>query len=204
MHRLAYLFLLSGLYACQLGSDQPADDYASWSVVNRDGSWTKTAEAAVRRTSLPRSLPTDVGTYCPQYSYLNDASRVKFWVGLLSAMAEFESDLDPQTRYTETLRDGQGRPVVSRGLLQISIESANQERYACQIGTANDLHDPAINIRCGAKILSNWVSSDGVIASSRGENRGGARYWSVLRSTNSSLTDISKRTSRLDFCVTTP
>ncbi len=201
MQRLVYFFLMTGLSACQLGGDQrPDDDYASWSTANRDGSWTMAAEAAVRATSLPYTRPEDIGTYCPRYPNLDNESRVKFWVGLLSAMAEFESDLDPQTRYTETIRDGQGQRIVSRGLLQISIESANQERYSCRIRTANDLHDPATNIRCGAKILSNWVASDGVVASSSGENRGGARYWSVLRSKNRSATDISNKTSRLRFC----
>ncbi len=201
MRYLLYFFFLIGLSACQVGGDQlPDDDYASWSAVNRDGTWTMAAEAAVRATSLPNSRPDDIGTYCPGYTNLDNESRVKFWVGLLSVMAEFESDLDPQTRYTETIRDNQGQRVVSRGLLQISIESANQKRYSCRIKTANDLHDPATNIRCGARILSSWVASDGVVTASSGKNRGGARYWSVLRSKNRSATEIRNKTSDLRFC----
>ena len=201
MRRLIALLVLTALTACQVGGDQrPQADYASWSVVNRDGSWTAAAEAAVRGTSLPAASPADIRSYCPGYPGLGKENRVKFWVGLLAEMAEYESDLNPQTEFKETLRDSQGNYVVSRGLLQISIESANQKRYSCGISAEQDLHDPATNIQCGAKILSSWVSTDGVVASNDGSNLGGARYWSVLRSKNSSAADIRKNTSKLRFC----
>ncbi len=201
MKSLIYILLIAGLTACQFdGGQRVNDDYAYWSSVNSNGSWTSAAEAAVRATTLPFSRPKDIESYCSRYLYLDSESRVKFWVGLLSVMAEFESDLNPQTRYTETLRDSQNQRVVSRGLLQISIESANQQRYSCKIRAAEDLHDPAINIGCGTKILSSWVARDGVVASSGGEHRGGARYWSVLRSTNSAATKIRNQTNQLQFC----
>jgi hypothetical protein len=201
MRRMACIFCLYGLSACQLAGDQRSgSDYASWSVVNQDGSWTFAAEAAVRATSLSRSLPGDIEAFCAAYPDRNDDSRVKFWVALVSAIAEFESDLKPQTQFTETLRDTEGQRVVSRGLLQISIESANQERYACRIQAPNDLHNPTTNIRCGVKILAHWVQSDGVIAASGRDYKGGARYWSVLRSKNPSSADIKKITRGLEFC----
>ncbi len=199
---IAGALVLFGLASCQLGGDQRSDaGYAYWSSVDADGSWTTAAEEAVRDTSLPESLPADIEAYCPRYPDLRAEDRVRFWVGLLSAMAEFESDLDPRTRYTESIRDSQGQPIVSRGLLQLSIESANQARYACRIESAQDLHDPSTNIRCGARILSYWVASDQVIASSRGEHRGAARYWSVLRSRNRSAEEIGGMTSQLPFCA---
>ena len=203
MRRFACILPVLLLSACHLAGDQlPDTGYAYWSTANPDGSWTAAAEEAVRDTTLPTSRPADIEAYCPRYPDLGSEGRVKFWVGLLSAMAEFESDLDPQTRFTEPVRDNQGERVVSRGLLQISIESANQQRYACRIETEQDLHDPATNINCAAKILSHWVASDGVIASRSDEYRGGARYWSVLRSNRRSAEAIISITSQLQFCAT--
>ncbi|MEM7430955.1 MAG: transglycosylase SLT domain-containing protein [Pseudomonadota bacterium] len=202
MVRLIFSLSLFGLVGCQFSGDQRHhEDYAYWSAANQDGSWTSVAEKAVRATSLPQSEPGDILSYCIEYPGLGTDDRVRFWVGLLSAMAEHESDLDPQTKFAESLRDSRGQPVVSRGLLQLSIESANQARYSCQIDNANELHDPSTNIECAAKILSTWVSSDGVIAASSDGYRGGARYWSVLRSNRDSSTDIQSATRKLRFCA---
>jgi len=187
--------------SCHVNSGKtPHADYAAWSQSNTDRSWTNAAERAVRETSLTRLIPHDIGRFCPTYSSGSAADRVEFWVGLLSAMAMFESDFDPATAFTERMQDRQGADVVSRGLLQISIESANQRRYAYNIGSADSLPDPATNIACGARILSSWVSKDGVVAYGEERNLGGARYWSVLRQTQSALPKIGALTRRLRAC----
>jgi hypothetical protein len=160
------------------------------------------AEAAVRETSLVRYLPDDIDRFCPTYALASSNDRVEFWVGLLSAMAKFESDLNPATVFTEKIKDKTGADVVSRGLLQISFESANQRRYACDIEHEESLHDPATNIGCAVRILSTWVGQDGVVAygDSRRKNMGGARYWSVLRRSRSSLPKIGDITRELRVC----
>jgi|GEM_PF-3103577 hypothetical protein len=185
-------------------------DYAAWSTKNRDGSWTKTAESAVIRSALVNTVPADIGYFCPSYPNLNRLDRGRFWVGLLSAMAKPESNFKPEASYTERFHDSQGNRVVSRGLLQISIESANQKRYDCDIPYASKLHDPKINLHCGVKILAKWVHTDGVIAKTRGTNgqltpslrqpKGGARYWSTLRGKNGHLRNIADFTRNLPFC----
>ncbi len=177
-------------------------DYAAWSGSNRDGSWTRATESAVAQSGLVQLVPKDVQYFCPAYPKLGKTERQKFWVGLLSAMAKPESNFKPQRYYREKFRDSQGQRVVSRGLLQISIESANQKRYGCDIPYAARLHDPAVNLRCGVKILSKWVSTDGIIAKHNKprSHKGASRYWSTLRPQHGHLRTIADFTRNLSFC----
>lgn len=178
-----------------------AGDYAAWANKNPDGSWTAAAEAAVKASGLSASTPSDVENFCPSYKKGSLAERKTFWVGLLSIVARPESNFKPETTYTEDFSDSLGKKVVSRGLLQISIESANQKRYACGIQKAEDLHDPAINLTCGAKILDAWVKADNVIATyGKGPPKGGGRYWSTLRERNKHLPELTNFTRALKVC----
>lgn len=178
-----------------------APDYAAWAKHNQDGSWTRAAEHAVASSSLPRLIPTDATQFCPTYPKLGLTQRKQFWVALISAMSGPESNFRPASSYQERFSDRQGRPVVSRGLLQISQESANQRRYGCDIRQANLLHDPVINLSCGVRILSRWVQQDGLIASQHSP-KGGGRYWSTLRHQNGKTGRISAFTRALPFCGT--
>ncbi len=177
-------------------------DYAAWSGSNKDGSWTRTAESAVANSLLVEMVPKDVQYFCPAYPLLAKSERRKFWVGLLSAMAKPESNFKPHRFYREKFRDRKGQAVVSRGLLQISIESANQKRYGCAITDAVKLHDPAINLRCGVKIMSKWVATDGIIAKDHKARsyKGASRYWSTLRPQHGHLRTIADFTRGLAFC----
>lgn len=194
--RLFLLFYLSlPFYA------QACEDYASWRKVNKDCSWTSGAEKAVAASSLASRNPTDVSDFCPHYSALSTDQKNKFWVGLLSAIARPESNYKPETTYTEDFNDSSGKKVISRGLLQISIESANQKLYSCGIKKSEDLQDPTINLQCGVKILDAWVRKDNVIASYiKGQPRGGGRYWSTLRQSKGHLPELKGNTTSLPFC----
>lgn len=177
-------------------------DYAAWAASNKDGSWTRMAERAVAASALPKLQPKDIGFFCPLYPRLTSKERKKFWVGLLSAMAKPESNFQPQRFYREKFADRKGQPVISRGLLQISIESANQKRYSCAVPYPAKLHDPATNLQCGAKILARWVRTDGVITQRKATSTyyGGGRYWSVLRADKGHLKTIAAFTRQLPFC----
>lgn len=179
-----------------------AHDYAAWSKKNPDGSWTRITEIAVATSSLPSVVPRDIGRFCPAYKHLPRQKRIRFWVGLLSSMAEFESTFDPEAAARGPSKDVFRRRGVNRGLLQISKESANQPGYSCGIKKAKHLHDPAIHLPCAVKILSTWVSADRVIASYKGnkKTRGGGRYWAVLQEKNGRLPAISSFTRNLPFC----
>lgn len=110
------------------------------------------------------------------------AGRLNFWAYLISIMAERESNFNPDAFFVENFNDGNGNKVVSRGLLQLSIESARG--YSCPfLNTAQDLHDPENNLISSVLIMKRWVVQDGLISAqlASGKWRGGARYWSVLR-----------------------
>jgi hypothetical protein len=160
--------------------------------------WTAMAAQAV--SDLGKDLiaanPKDGAEFHPAFASLTKTERVVFYSLLLSAMARYESGFKPATTYTESFNDGKGKPVVSRGLLQISQESANG--YGCGITKPEMLHDPETNIRCGVRILNRWVPKDGYIAGNGSSNVGGARYWSVLRNkTNSKAPAIKAKVRQL-------
>lgn len=115
--------------------------------------------------------PMDSSLWC-----LPKEKRKEYYTWLISFMSKFESSHNPKVQYRENFRDGHGDLVISRGLLQLSKESANL--YGCNIKDANELHDPRTNIHCAVRILNRWIVRDKVIAN---EKLGGGRYWSVLR-----------------------
>lgn len=183
-----------------------ADDYGAWRQKNTDGSWSKFTEEAVKASSLTKVVPTDIDKFCPAYKTKGEADRTIFWTGLISIIARPESNFKPETVYTESFADSKGRKVVSRGLLQISIESANQKRYSCAIAKSEDLHDPKTNITCGVKILDAWVKEDSAIATYSGQKPiGGGRYWSTLREKldpkKNRLPELTKFTRLLSVCT---
>lgn len=150
-------------------------------------------------TDLITVMPLDYGIWCPKYQSISYHERKAFWAYLLSEMARFESGFDPSTSYTESFTDSSGQPVVSRGLLQLSIESAND--YGCGFQTSADVHDPKQNLSCGIRILNRWMKNDQRIGSKvSGSWKGGARYWSVLRSTSSAYAKIIADTTVLSIC----
>lgn len=95
---------------------------------------------------------------------------------LISAIAKRESNFKPETKYNET---GHLAGVVSRGLLQISKDSANQKAYGCGITDANQLHYPATNLICGVKILHYQAKKSGVLID--GTKNGAGAYFSTCR-----------------------
>ncbi len=144
--------------------------------------WTEFVhrELELNGQNLLDVIPADQNLFCANYSNLSEQQRKTYWVFLISSMVRFESNFNPAISFTEGFNDSQGKPVVSRGLLQLSIESGNA--YGCQFKSAQEVHDPLKNLSCGVKILNRWLGRDGRIAGKVSSQwRGGARYWSVLR-----------------------
>ncbi|PUE24775.1 transglycosylase SLT domain-containing protein [Limnohabitans sp. Jir72] len=182
-----------------------AKDYAAWAKKNIDGTWTAAAEKAVSASSLTSSVPIDIVKFCPAYETKSIEERKVFWVGLLSIIARPESNFEADAKYIEKFNDSKGKRVVSRGLLQISVESASQKRYSCGLKIAEDLHNPSVNLACGVKILDAWVKNDNVIATyGKNPSRGGARYWSTLREKNNHLQELTSFTRSLSVCALAP
>lgn len=194
-------FLLNGCTFIKYFQSSHDNDYAAWSDRPAANSWTPISENSVKLVSLYSQSPNDIQMFCPNYSALKEKGKTRFWVGLISVMARYESNFEPSTAYKEDFKDASNNPVISRGLLQLSIESANQRRYNCLIPSAKHLHDPVVNIECSFKILAALVSKDQVIAYSTTGNKGGARYWAVLRNTGHALEGIKDFTNSLPFCA---
>lgn len=168
--------------AAPTGAAQPNPIEASWNKKLEAESWTESTLSALDQEGerMLTLAPADASDFCPNYASLSREDRKAVWVQLISAMAVKESDLDPTQTYVENFKDSSKNRVKSRGLLQLSFESA--QAYGCEVSKPEDLHNSALNLRCGVKILDHWISQDGVIASKAKDSwRGGARYWSVLR-----------------------
>jgi hypothetical protein len=147
--------------------------------------------------------------FCSRYPGLSEGDRMHFWAGLISAMVKRESSFNPKATFTESFREhGADSPIViSRGLLQLSFPE-DRDKYHCKLQRADDLYDAQTNITCGVTVLSTLVSRDGRIAGREGSRwKGGAAYWSVLRSAggkdnsnSKSLNSIKKFTQSMAVC----
>lgn len=171
---------------------------ADWDGRHEAALWTQYTISAVAEFGQPLltlGKLSDAKVYCPKYASLGLSQRVQVWVMLISAMARHESGFNPETQFKEAFNDRNGKPVISRGLLQLSIESGNG--YGCGLKKASELHDPLTNIRCAVRILAKWIPKDGVIGTKK---RGGARYWSVLRESKSTRAKIAAKVKALPGC----
>lgn len=145
-------------------------------------------------------VPADIAFYCPAYPQLTSEDRQLFWAALLSSLAKRESSFSPLVKFVETnILDANGNSVVSRGLLQISQESANS--YNCGISDAEQLHDVTTNLRCGVRILNRQVSKAGSIATRlNGRWVGAASYWSPFRKEDA-REDVGKWVRSQTYCT---
>lgn len=142
--------------------------------------WTGYVVNALKRhgQGLLACEPKDIGQFCRTVP-ADDEGRARFWVFLISGIVEFESDFDPTQKYTEPFLD-HGRPVVSAGLLQLSISDA--ANYGCEFATEADLLSPEKNLSGGVRILQRLITQDQVITGCVGDRYfGAARYWSTMR-----------------------
>lgn len=143
--------------------------------------WTDFAAQALEsygKNMLVMNAPKDASEWCPKFSSLTYEQRKQMFITLIASMAKRESNWKPETNYTESFKDSSGTKVVSRGLTQISKESANSSSYKCGISNATELNDPKTNIDCTVKILNKWVVQDKYFGT---DKLGGGRYWSVMR-----------------------
>jgi hypothetical protein len=174
--------------------------------------WTDFTSKALDEVggNLLTKVPSDAADWCPGFEKLDREGRKAFWVAFVSAMAVFESSFNPQAKHQEKFNDANGDKVISRGLLQLSVESA--QGFGCSwIDKAQDLHDPELNLKCGVKILNRHVGADNRIF---GHNvkidedktakwMGTARYWGIFR-LESRRTAIQRAVKRLKICQPTP
>ncbi len=150
--------------------------------------------------ALISTVPKDYATYCPRYPQLTPDQRKQVWLRVISAMARYESGFRPTLTYRESFYDSSGQRVVSSGLLQISIRSGNY--YGCGFRSNRDLLVAEKNLSCGIRILNYWMNRDRRIAGHSGGGwKGGARYWSVLRTSSYAHRSILSLVKNTTLCM---
>ena len=167
----------------------------------------KTETIEVKKPETPKSVKMALAWGAkPEWDkYLADAVNSKPWpvsvekpckkvdlkecvMQLISIMAKYESNFKPETNFTESFNDSKGKPVISRGLLQISQESANQKAYNCKIKDAKELNDSKINLECAVNIIHfQAVKHNSLMGEPK---KGCAAYWSVCRASSKSNAKI--------------
>lgn len=141
-----------------------------WDHRPEGGDWTARTLMAVAEEDaiLASRIPADIAQWCPGYETASVPERRAFWVGLLSAVAKYESSWNPKA-------SGGGGKYI--GVMQISPRSA--ANYDCDAQSSSALKDGAANLACAVEMVSQNVERDGVVAGKG--NRGIGRDWMPFR-----------------------
>lgn len=155
---------------------RPATDMipvAKWDHRSESDLWSRAALKALRThgRDLVENVPEDMARWCPGYGTAPSDTRRAFWVGLLSALAEYESTHRPRAV------GGGGKWF---GLLQIAPATARD--YGCRAGTGEALKSGSDNLSCAVRILSETVPRDGVIHARTPRWSGVSADWGPMRS----------------------
>lgn len=187
-------------------SEQRKESIAAWERSDNPAQMKRFTQEGLQKygSDLLTTIPEDIETYCPNYAKTTRWERMQFWNGFMSSLSRFESNQQNDVWYQERFNDAKGRPVISRGLLQISIESGNG--YQCGLTDPQQLHDPRTNIHCGVRILNRWIGQRDKVVSDNtgwlffsGDWLGAARYWSPFRDDSKRLR-IAAATRELPYC----
>lgn len=151
--------------------------------------WTSSTLSAVAAQDavLAGQVPEDIETWCPGYADASLGERRAFWVGLLSAVAKYESTWNPRAS------GGGGRYI---GLMQISPATARN--YACDAQSSGALKDGSANLECAVDILAAQVGRDDMVSGSKG-NRGIGRDWGPIKSA-SKRAEMASWTAAQAYC----
>lgn len=191
--RLAILTLAFSLAACGGASrDAPpapatqGPPAAKWDGLPGGAAWTEASLAALgtHGAALVAVTPRDIAAWCPAYPEAGPEQRKAFWVGLASALAEYESTWNPRAV------GGGGRWF---GLLQISPATARG--YGCAAGTGEALLDGPANLSCAIRIWAETVPRDGVVA----EGGGVAADWGPM-TRSGPRSEMAAWTRQQDYC----
>ncbi|MCV6824735.1 transglycosylase SLT domain-containing protein [Halocynthiibacter sp. SDUM655004] len=164
---------------------------ARWDHLPSGDVWTETTLNALQTHGavLPKTIPADIHQWCPAYAENSESQRAQFWVGLMSALAKWESTWNPKAV------GGGGRWF---GLVQIAPATARG--YGCDAKSGEALKNGSANLSCAIRIWAETVPRDGVVAAKENGRRGGvAADWGPFSSA-SRTADMRKWTSRQSYC----
>ncbi|MFT6531752.1 MAG: hypothetical protein ACJASC_001298 [Limimaricola cinnabarinus] len=144
---------------------------ARWDGKPGAGLWTRGLMAALRgpASDLADVVPNDIATWCPAYADNPPRLRRAFWVGVMSALARFES---------RHRADAVGGGGLYHGLLQILPGTARG--YGCVARDGAMLRDPVRNLSCAARIMARTVTRDRAVALKDGRRAGIAADWGPM------------------------
>ena len=186
---LAAIALVSLTAGCTLGlPDQGADvPVTRWDHRPEARDWTEAALGAIstKGRDLVETEPADISYYCPGYAGGTEDDRAAFWVGLMSALAKYESGWRPEAA---------GAGGLYRGLMQIAPATARS--YGCDAAT---LYEGTENLSCAVSIASRQVGRTGLVAGAPGQWGGLALDWGPMRSA-AKRSEIAAWTRAQDYC----
>lgn len=159
---------------------------------------------------------SDESRFCPNWGSLNANQKTEFWVHLFNGIARYESNWNLKATFDEehfkNVRSGPINPhTYSQGMFQLSYGSASQGVYKnfCKFDWRGDrnkdvsdrtasIYDPKKQIDCAVGMMNYLVGRDGGIGWSK--KRGGARFWSTLRSTNPATREVIANLKKFKPC----
>lgn len=152
--------------------------------------WTRAAMSAINAqdSGLDSVVPRDIDRWCPAYVQNSPQMRRAFWVGMMSALAKYESTYNP---------NAVGGGNLWYGLLQIYPDTAR--RYGCRATTGEALKNPTENLSCAARIMAVTVARDRAVALHDGRWRGVAADWGPMTSRSKSAA-MAEWTRQQDYC----
>mgnify|MGYP001952272660 CR=1 FL=1 len=133
--------------------------------------WTRAMMSALEAqgAEIDDVIPADIGTWCPAYAGNSAEERRAFWVGLMSAVAWYESRFIP---------DVVGGGNLYYGLTQILPSTARA--VGCRAGDGSSLLSPEANLSCAVRIMAVVVPDHQAVARVGGRNRGIASQWGPM------------------------
>lgn len=152
--------------------------------------WTRAAMSAIvnHGDGLDEIVPRDIKTWCPAYARNSKTQRAAFWVGMMSALAKYESTYNP---------NAVGGGNLWYGLLQIYPDTA--QRYGCRAKTGEALKNPVENLSCAARIMNVTVRRDNAVAVRDTRWRGVAADWGPMTNRNK-IASMAAWTAKQDYC----
>ena len=169
------------LVGCGGGRDKPEPNIVTstrnlppmaWDHRPEAPDWTRAGLRAVAShgQNLVSTVPQDIRKYCPGYVRASEQERAAFWVGLLSALAKYESTWRPEAV---------GGRSQWYGLVQIDPRTA--QGYGCRAQSGRALTDGSLNISCAVRIADYQVGRDEFVVGNGNGWRGMARDWAPFR-----------------------
>lgn len=152
--------------------------------------WTRAALDALGTfgQEVVATVPRDIERWCPAYPDNPPETRAAFWVGLMSAIAHYESRHIP---------DVVGGGNLYYGLMQIYPPTARSVGCAARSGEA--LLSGEANLSCAVRILAVVVPDHEAIALREGGWRGVANQWGPM-TRDFARSEMAQWTRAQDYC----